>query len=309
MPVPGLRSLVVGFVAALLCTSFQASGIALAPQPADSSSIWEGTSGSLRLRWTGEDISAQRAGAADPPVFSLVRRMRASFDQEDKATRTENARLAAQAKARGENAPPSVPCVTSNRVSLLSVVGTIVSARVTTMTTCEREAHPAGETRVLSLDLAAFAAAGAKSPAAKVVKLTDYFPSSAVFESLRKDSVVREALESSGVRPTTLPQLLEALAASAPVMDDKRCYAFPDDLLSRFAFHHREGNQVAVRLGLPGAGPCRENLTQIGLLLPVSPALARAITAAASREEGFLMQAAESIANGRRTITTFRSTP
>ena len=77
--------------------------------------------------------------------------------------------------------------------------------------------------------------------------------------------------------PTELGALVNALAETPPVVDGKHCYSFPSDLLARFVLYHSEGTYVAVRLGLPGAGPCRYELTEIGLLLKMPEALKPAL--------------------------------
>src|SRR5262249_39810909 len=238
-------------------------------------------------------------------AFSLAQRLRVQFDQDEAARLKDDARLRGRASSSRADIPASSQCTRTSQVSVLSIVGTILSLRTTTTTACEREAHPSGETSVIALDLAGYAAADRKTEAAKAVKLTDYFPDSTVFEALRQDTLVRNAMQSGGSRPANLTQLLAALASAPPVMDDKLCYSFPDDLLFRFAFHHQEGGRVAVRLGLPGAGPCRENLTQIGLLLPAPQTLSSAISLAATRKAGFLMQESGSIAKARATSITF----
>jgi hypothetical protein len=287
----------------------QASGIPATPETTEPSLIWEGGSGGLRIQWTTLDVAAQKGEPSGAPAFSIVSRLRASFEQDETRRLDDDARVASEAKARGEKPPTPNPCVQETRIAVLSVVGTLLSVRETTATSCQREAHPSGEARFVSLDLGGLAATGAKNRGPATAKLTDYFPTSAVFEALRKDPIVREALQANNVRPKSLAQLIDALASSAPVLDEKRCYAFTGDLLSRFAFHHLENSRVAVRLSLAGAGPCRENLTQIGLLLPVPQRLGHALAAAAARAEGFLMRDAESIARGRQTVANFRSQP
>lgn len=249
--------------------------------------LWEGVSLGRRIRWTTQDLTAALADPLPNASFSLAGELRRSFE----------------AKA----VEPSNPCVTESKVVVLSVVGSIVSYLETRTSHCEREAHPSGETRITSLDLAGLGAPEASGGRAKPIKLTDLFSEGSVFAALRKDSVVREALERTDDAPTTLGALVRALSSSPPVLDDKRCYAFPDDLLARFAFHHLEQNMVAVRIGIPGAAPCRENLTMLGILLPVPSSLADALNAAASKGQGFLMQDAPESAHGRQTVVTFSS--
>jgi len=283
------------------------AGASTASSPSPSGVIWEGVSQGLRIRWTAEDVTAAKAGAGEGAIFSLAAEIRSSFDREVAERGADDTRTAAEARVRGEAAASPGPCTRESRVSVLSIVGSIISYRESFTTSCAREAHPSGETRLVSVDLAGLGAVGASSARARRVRLADYFPEEAILAALRKDPLVHLALQSSGDSPKTLAGLLDALSSSAPVMDEKRCYAFPDDLLSRFAFHHLEKGAVAMRLGLPGAGPCRENLTQIGVLLPVPKSLGPMLASAAEARDGFLMTDAERIARGRQMSVSFRS--
>ncbi len=101
---------------------------------------------------------------------------------------------------------------------------------------------------------------------------------------------------------TTLPELLDALARTPPVLEAEHCFSFPEDLLARFAFHHLTRDGVAVRLGLPGAGPSRANLTQLGLELALPPALREALQQAATQQAGILMDSATKLAEGRESV-------
>jgi hypothetical protein len=102
-------------------------------------------------------------------------------------------------------------------------------------------------------------------------------------------------------------ELSELVKQLSEVELDDPCASFPDNLLERFAYHHVEKRVVAVRLGLPGSGPCRDALTQLGLLLPIPAALAQALGAAAEQREGFLMKDASSVSKGRTMLIEFGS--
>jgi len=179
----------------------------------------------------------------------------------------------------------------------------------------KREAHPAGETRFATIDLAKEGEIGDKdvtdslnthlAGSGKVVKLTDFFSESDVLHALLDDPLVRKALQNSGdpTPPNTLAKLI-AQFSSAPIVEGE-CYSVSDDLLTRFAFHHIEKGKVAVRLGLSGAGPCREALTQLGILLPIPESLKGSLALAESRKEGFLMKTQEKIAPNQKTTLTF----
>jgi hypothetical protein len=60
--------------------------------------------------------------------------------------------------------------------------------------------------------------------------------------------------------------------------------------LYAFAFHHLEEGKVAVRLGFEAETPaCFEQLTQVGILLPIPEKVRVPLEQAASGKAGFLM--------------------
>jgi hypothetical protein len=162
-------------------------------------------------------------------------------------------------------------CMREIKVTPVAWLMPLLSLREELYQSCPRAAHPGGETRLttLAVDLNEHSL-GSPRP----VVLTELYDAAVVSEALRRDPLVEKALQGKDV-PAELGALVRALAETPPVLDGKHCYSFPEDLLSRFAFHHREGSNVAVRLGLPGAGPCRYELTELGLLLPIPAILER----------------------------------
>lgn len=175
-------------------------------------------------------------------------------------------------------------CTRRIEVKVVTWTGALLGLRETAETTCAREAHPSGESRFV---LFAIDAAG-KDPL-RSVSLKDWVAERPLFEALRKDALVRRAITGAEEKPTDTAGLVEALAASPPVVDgDRACYAFPDDLLQRFVPSHLEGGKLAVRLSLPGAAVCRTRLTEVGILVPPPRALSSALSSAAAGRDGFL---------------------
>ena len=195
-------------------------------------------------------------------------------------------------------------CKETDDSKLLSMVGPFLSYEFHSSGHCRRAAHPFGETSWHAVDLRRmnrdFALGTGVGPA-EALKLTDLFKSEDIHSALIKDSVVQKALASIGVEPSqvkTLDALMREIGRgivySDPAEDSAKnknplCFSMGKDILSNFAFHHLEGERVAVRIGLSGTGVCRENLTQIGILLPVSEELKKALQDAASSKGGFLM--------------------
>lgn len=170
-------------------------------------------------------------------------------------------------------------CSREGTVRLLSVVGTLVSVHESDAGYCEGAAHPYAVQTFRALDL------GKKAAPAR---LTDWFPKADVYKALMGDRIVLKALD--GQKPRTLDALIKALDG---YQSDDCAYGFSDDLLSRFAFHHLKGDQVAVRLGLShGCEVNRGGLTQLGLYLPIPPALKGPLGRAARGQAGYLMEKA-----------------
>jgi hypothetical protein len=213
-------------------------------------------------------LLVERSGAS-VPVFSYVRWARAAFERD------------LETLAQGEDA--GVPLtVREADVTPLSWVGPLLAFRERLYTTMPgREAHPAGETRFVALHVDEHAPGSARA-----VSLADYFEEKVLLRELRKEPRVERALR-GGKTPVDLAELLGVLTAAEPTVGTE-CYSFPDDLLRRFCFDHVAGDRVAVRLALAGTAVCREQLTEIHLLLPMPPALARPLSDASSGQVGFL---------------------
>jgi hypothetical protein len=102
----------------------------------------------------------------------------------------------------------------------------------------------------------------------------------------------------------SLAQLHEALESAPTVLEKDLCYEVPPDILRSFAFHHAQDDRVAVRIGLPGSGACRDNLTQLGVLLPAPAALRDDLSHAQTRTQGLLMPDAEAAGRGREAVVS-----
>jgi hypothetical protein len=262
--------------------------------------IWTGRSGGFVFQWSTTDISVRPVQSPTKVLFSvreLAQKDFAAFFEASKDPDT------------GEIAK----CTDERTFVVLSVVGSIISLRDSSFTVCERAAHPGGESRHIAIDLAKPGSVGYKegevdlANPGKVVKLTDIFDERDVLNALLADPLVKEALGSSASKPATLAELIEAFAAGANVTD-KQCYSVSEDMLTRFAFHHLENGKVAVRLGLSGAGPCRYNLTELGILLPIPPSLKTSLAQAESGKEGFLMKDLKKISRDQMTSFSFDTT-
>jgi len=165
----------------------------------------------------------------------------------------------------------------------MALVGPYLGYRQELDVSCPGWAHPSGEVRFRTLDLRR------ADPAASVTRfevlLQDLFAPEAVSQALRKDSVI--ARSDKGALPENLDDLVAELSANATASSGQ-CFRFPKDVLSRFTLIGDKSGRAQVRIGLPGAGPCRMALTQLGLELHPSASLAGMLLAAQSGKAGVL---------------------
>jgi hypothetical protein len=294
--------LIFGALAAVAGTEPQAAkGPPVAPQgKAAAKVIWTGQSGGFAISWTAADIQARPLKKPGRLVFSAAQLSRRGF----------------QTFISPPNLDGSEEQVTYERkFALLSVVGSIVSFRDELYYNVQPSAHPGLETRFTTIDLAKSGEVVYVSPPeadlfeldlaklGKVAKLTDYFPNKEVLQALRNNAIIKEAL--GGESPSSLAKLFKLLQQQE-IRINKVPFIFPRDFLTRFAFHHLQGGQVAVLLGLPSSGGAARGLhAELDLLLPVPPAWKKSLTLAASEKEGFLMQDQERLSRGEYTIMPF----
>jgi len=277
------RRAVLSLLGALMMASLNWNGAAQQTAPRAATAIWSGTSAGYAIQWTGADLTGRPAGGAAAPSFSARQLARQDFADIEKDS--------------------DGHCEYERHFTLLSVVGPVISYQDGYVTFCETAAHPGGETRFVAVDLSKPARARRGSDdtmlPGNAAKLTDYFPATEIHKALMADALIQKALD--GKRPRTIPELLKLIGEAFPTVaeDEKTCFTLESDLLTRFVFHHVEGNKVAVRLGLSGAGVCRNNLTQVGLLLPIPAALQQALANADAGSEGFLMN--RKVGAGRQT--------
>jgi hypothetical protein len=260
--------------------------------------IWNGRSGGMLIRWTSVDLYVRSAAGEERIWAPLVNAGFKSFVAAERET--------------GEEMH-TVSCEYDRRFKVLSVVGTLVSFVDRYFDYCGG-AHPSMDTRFTSVDLArpgdlAYAITEDtpmmdvdSTRSGKAVKLTDYFPEEEVLKALLADPIVKKALASK--HPTTKPtlsQLPDLFSENDYELGDSTFELRPD-FLTRFVFHHMEGDRVAVRIGLPphyGANHAQH--CQLGLLLPIPAPLRRAIQLANERKEGFLMKDERRIAGNQVT--------
>lgn len=207
-----------------------------------------------------DDIMVMRAGR---PVFSARRAAQADYEQ---------------AVRQADGATVQV----KRTFTVVALAGPYLSLRDESYIELSRAAHPGGETRLWTIDLRRVAKnAGTQSDsldaigAGRLVDLRALVGEKALVRALARDPFVRRV---GGARVATLDAVRGALSSAASARPD-RCYDVPDDWTTRFAITGADASHLRVRVGLPGSGPCRYNLTQLGLEISIPPSLSNAIGA------------------------------
>lgn len=278
--------------------------------------IWSGTSVGFRIRWTKENLTASLESETTE-VFSARDLAQKGFEQYLKAM----------------NNRPDIKVESSDYTrsfKLLSVVGSLISFEDSLDATSRLLRQPSGEflsqtteveSRFTTIDITKSCEinyltdnesealdADATKPG-KAVKLTDFFSEKEVLQALLGDTLVKQALQNGDVpkQPATLNELLNLLEERE--LTTRKCVFFlPEDYLTRFAFHHVEGNKAAVRLSLkPSIVACRGQKAELGFLLPIPEILKQSLSLAASGKEGFLMQQQSKIGAKQATEINYSS--
>ncbi|MBJ6760822.1 hypothetical protein JGU66_08600 [Myxococcaceae bacterium JPH2] len=125
--------------------------------------------------------------------------------------------------------------------------------------------------------------------------LLTVFPEKDVVAALQADPFVRKHIGDAAAfkQAKSVEALLQALVPG----EDCVGFAYGLDPVKRaVAFHHLEGDKVAVRIAFGYDNEsCRGNKFVVGLLLPIPASLRPALDRAAKREEGFLMKDAKAV--------------
>jgi hypothetical protein len=252
--------------------------------------IWAGESGGFKIRWSDNNLQAIPLKSQNRVVFSAH-----SLAQQEFALFK-----AAEEKYGFKGRYCEVVC----DYKILAVAGSILNLFEGRGVDCENTAHPSETNRFTVIDLKKTGDFSRRR-----VKLTDYFSESAVYQAFLADRRVQEVLARREAPLLPSPRNLSELYASLKdvLLNDGECsYRIPEDFLTRFAFHHLEGDKVAVRLALPYFGEvCRGQYLEMDLLLPMPAGLKEPLGLAALEKEGFLMQAQERLSGGRETIMRF----
>jgi len=278
-PMRNFRGLAVSVLLVAARASAMGQGVraASAPPPASEAGapLWQGENRGVLLRVFASDVTLTRAGSA-APFFSYRSFHDVTFRRD-------------LSGARGDGPATEVAGCTRRVVaSPVAWAGPYLTFRETVETSCPREAHPAGESRFRTFVVAAQEANATARPMS-AQDATAWLDERSLFGALSKDPLVKRATTDASPPPRSLDALVSVLAEAAPVVvEGQSCYAFPDDLLTRLVPDHLEKDKLALRVALPGTAVCRDRLTELGILVPVSRSSSGPLRDAATARAGFL---------------------
>lgn len=168
-------------------------------------------------------------------------------------------------------------CCYEHEFDALSIAGPLLSVRDRFYAGCPNTAHPTTAVRLATLNLSAsggigfganaedamLASTGAKG---RLVSLTSLYSAQELLNALLSDPLLKPYLRQ---RPPSLEAIPGALPEEGISVKGTPCrFKLSPDYLTRFAFHHAEGNKVAARVGLqPIGGACSSATAELGLLL------------------------------------------
>jgi hypothetical protein len=227
---------------------------------------WKVTGSDVTFEMSAKDLRASRGGKA---VFGLQSR-KADFLSQFKA----------------EEGTDMTGWEASASFKVLSVVGPWVSYEHS-RGGYTGGAHPYASTSYVTEDVT-------KEKGA--FSLLEVFPEKDVLAALKADSFIRKYIadEAAFKKAQTVEALLQSLGAGEDCVGFE--YGGLESVKQSVAFHHVEGNKVAVRISFGYAGEvCRGQHFVVGVLLPIPASLRPAFDRAAKRQEGFLMKDAKAV--------------
>ncbi|WP_246357361.1 hypothetical protein [Pyxidicoccus fallax] len=174
----------------------------------------------------------------------------------------------------------------SQSFKVLSVVGPWVSYEQTGAG-FTGGAHPYASTKYVTEDV---------TKPQGAFSLLDVFPEKDVLAALKADGFVRKHIhdEAAFKSATTVEALMQSLEPG------EDCVGFDlgglESVKRSVAFHHVEGDKVAVRISFGyAAEACRGRNFVVGVLLPIPASPRPAFERASKRQEGFLMKDAKAV--------------
>lgn len=235
-------------------------------KPADSVlRRWEQTVGRTSYRWDGKDLYAKQSSDREIPIFNRAAiQHRRSFERSG--------------------------CELSNYFSPAAVVGGLVSYEHETNWGGVNCGVSSGEWRLATVDV---------SDSTRFLDLRSLFGDLDLLNALLENQQLSSDIQKSiyGKKLDAVPNTLDDLSKFLTKFDyqlfDGDSY-FETDYLSRFAFHHLEGQNVCIRISATSTSTAGRAIHDyVEILLPIPERLRDKLQKADSGTEGFLMKDAE----------------
>lgn len=235
--------------------------VAITTPPEDVFIPWQQIFGTTKYRWNGKDLYFKRSLANEVAIFELAaKRYHASFEKEGGR------------------------CLLSNYFTPAAVVGDIVSYEHESGIIC---GTASGEWRYVTIDVA---------KPKRFLDLSDFFTDDQILRAFLADPQLSSDVQKSITErkldaiPTTLKELSAFLTKYDYQIYNGNSY-FQSDYLTRFAFHHVEGETICVRVSATSTSTAgRANHQYAEIFLPIPDKLRDALRKADAGNEGFLMK-------------------
>ncbi|MGC9272039.1 hypothetical protein, partial [Acidiphilium sp.] len=167
------------------------------------------------------------------------------------------------------------PFQVSQSFTIVSLYGPYLALRDQTLIEQGSGALPGGGVRYWTIDLRhphnlnldpKRPLAAIPQPNGTIMSLATLYPPAQITAALTRDPFVRKFVTPQA---GATPQTILAALAHATLTNPNICLDAPRDVLSSFAIVAAHSSTLGIRLGLPGRGSCRGNLTNLGLTLPL----------------------------------------
>jgi hypothetical protein len=242
---------------------------------------WKGTIGNNdTITWDGKDLFLTKNKGKKYGIFSTIAQNYYRFKQIEPANRG---------------------CYNGHFFRVLSIVGKIMSFEHEGDFSCQG-AYLFWRYGSIDLDKPGdlvFPRSG--EAGAKMVKLTDFYSENDILSVLLANREISDGISTAvsqkriPVRPKTLTEFTESVTDWEI---DKPNYevGFEPDYLTRFVFHHIEGENVAIWISLtPTLHAYQAVHDHIEILLPIPDKLRQPLISADSKQMGFLFKDAEGL--------------
>ncbi len=283
---------------------FKDSWFSLREVPTAEVLIWKGRAGKYRLEWDTSDVY----------VISPSGKRRALFGASFKALH-QNAINTVYENMKSISSPTrGLKVVDVGHVTVLSVVGTIVTFQIDWAGWVEGYASTSGEVAWLTIDLARkrnskliFDSETNFNPDySQKIELTRFYSRNEIINGLFDNVEINRQLRDKS-KKEQLRIITDVFRASSNALRFGPNRNFALWGINGFAFNRIEGNKIIIRLQLEETASFTREIQYIEIKLPISNKLRYPLVEASSMRSGFLGENVEIISKGIDTQIKFES--